>query len=156
MPELRFYLLLLGLAAFVGSPAMSADESSKTDTATVTSLSDLNLEHDGKEVTMIFKITQTQLIGGEHEGEYPHVLLHYSEKKRTPNLSVYAKGDLADALHRFACIGPKGFLIGRSITASGVITVYKDFPKGEDQTPMYKLDLRDWKTFQILPESDGK
>jgi hypothetical protein len=146
--------LLIVFAALFGVPPLYGGES--LETASVTKLADLDLESDGKEVTMIFKITKTQLIAGAHEGEYPHAILHHAKMKEAPNLVVYAKGDLADALHRFSCIGPKGCLVGRSIKVSGHITVHKDFPAGEDQTPIYDLDLRDWKAFQILPEPERK
>ncbi|QDV22893.1 hypothetical protein [Aureliella helgolandensis] len=154
MNATRRSFFLLTFAAFVGSSTLHADDTSKTPT--VTALADLDLKSDGKDVTMIFKITKTQLIGGAHEGEFPNAILHYAEMKEAPHLVVYAKGELADALHRFACIGPKGRLIGRSIKVSGKIKTYTDFPEGEDQTPIYNLNLRDWKAFQILPEPEEK
>ena len=95
-------------------------------------------------------------IAGDREGEFPHVKLHYVSMNEPPYLGVYVKGELADALHRFACIGPNERLIDRSIQASGKITIRKDFPKGEDQTPIYYLDLREWKKFKILPDPKGK
>ena len=73
--------------------------------------------------------------------------------KKPPYLGVYAKGELADALHRFACVAPDDTFVGKSFKASGKITINKKFPKGVDQTPVYLLDLRDWRKFQILPES---
>ena len=154
MNDARRYSLLLALAVFVGSPLLQADEISKPDS--ITSLADLGLESDGEEVTMIFKITKTQSIGGLHEGEFNHAILHYAEMKEAPHLVVYAKGDLADALHRFDCIGPKGGLIGRSVKLSGTIKIWKDFPEGVDQTPIYNLVVRDWKAFQILPQPERK
>ena len=105
---------------------------------------------------MIFKVTDTQLIGGEREGKYPHIKLHYAGMKKPPYLGVYARGELADVLHRFAYVSPDDRFVGRSIKASGKIKIYKDFPKGEDQTPAYFLDLREWKKFQILPEPRRK
>jgi len=129
---------------------------SKNAPSTVFTPADLGPEYDGKEVTMIFKIIDTQLIGGEREGEFPHVKLHYVGMQEPPYLGVYVKGELADVLHRSACVSPDDKLVGRSIKASGRIKIHKDFPKGEDQTPAYFLDLRDWKKFQILPESTGK
>ena len=154
MNATRRYFILFAFAVFVGNPSLDADETSETDS--ITSLADIGVESDGSEVTMIFKITKTQLIGGVQEGEFHHAILHYAEMKEAPHLVVYAKGDLADALHRFDCIGPNGCLIGRSIKVSGKIKIHKDFPEGTDQTPIYNLDLRDWKAFQILPEPDRK
>lgn len=92
--------------------------------------------------------------GGDREGEYSTIILHYAEMKEAPHLVVYAIGDLADALHHFACIGPKGCLICRSIKVSGKIKIYK--AKRKDETPIYNLDVRDWKAFQILPEPFAK
>ena len=154
MNTTRSHFLLLAFFSFVGGPALHADDAPKPPF--ITALADLGLQSDGQEVTMIFKITKTQLIGGAHEGEFPHAILHYPEMKEAPHLVVYAKGELADALHRFSCIGPKGGLIGRSIKVSGKIKIYTDFPEGEDQTPIYNLNLRDWKAFQILPEPEEK
>ena len=154
MNTTRSHFLLLAFSAFVGGPALHADDARKTPS--ITALADLGLQSDGQEVTMIFKITKTQLIGGAHEGEFPHAILHYAEMEEAPHLVVYAKGELGDALHRFACIGPKGCLIGRSIKVSGKIKIYTDFPEREDQTPIYNLNLRDWKAFQILPEPQVK
>ncbi len=150
------YRFLLAIAALVGVPTLHAENPSKNATSTVIAPADIGPEHDGKEVTMIITITDTQLIGGEHEGEFPHVKLHYVGMKKPPYLGVYAKAELADALHRFACVSPDDKFVSRSIKASGKIKIYKDFPKGEDQTPVYQLDLRDWKTFQILPEPKGE
>ena len=152
----RNYCLLHAFAAFVIASTLYAAEPLKKESATVVKLVDLVAEHDGKEVTMIFKISATQSIGGDRDGEYPHLKLHYVGMKEPPYLAVYAKGELADALHRFACIGSDGRLVGRSIKATGSIKVHKNFPKGEDQTPIYYLDLREWKKFQILPESNEK
>ena len=148
--------LLLAMVMFIGVPTLYAENGSKNATTDVVALADLGPEHDGKEVTMIFEITDTQLIAGEREGAFPHVKLHYDGMKKPPYLGVYAKGELADALHRFACVAPDDRFVGRSIKASGKIKIYKDFPKGEDQTPVYVLDLRDWNKFQILPEAKGE
>ncbi len=148
--------LLLVIGALVGAPTLRADEPSKNSSTAVVALADLGPEHDGKEVTMIFKIADTQLIAGEREGTFPHVLLHYDGMKKAPYLSVYAKGELADVLHRFACVAPDDRFVGRSIKASGRIKIYTEFPDGEDQTPIYQLDLRDWNKFQILPEPKGE
>ncbi|QDS93563.1 hypothetical protein FF011L_23330 [Roseimaritima multifibrata] len=150
------YALLLAITMLIGVPMLSAEDGSKKSTSGIVALADLGLGHDGKEVTMIFKITDTQLIAGEREGAFPHVKLHYDGMKKPPYLGVYAKGELADALHRFACVAPDDRFVGRSIKASGKIKIYKDFPKGEDKTPVYLLDLRDWKKFQILPEAEGE
>ena len=139
-----------------GVPAFRAENSSKDPTSTVVELADLGPQHDGKEVTMIFKITDTQLIGGDREGVFPHVKMHYEGMKKPPYLSVYVKGELADFLHRSACVSPDDKLVGRSIKASGMFKLHKDFPNGEDQTPIYYLDLRDWKKFQILREPNPK
>lgn len=146
------YCFLLAIAAIVGVPTLHAENPSNSATSTVIAPADIGLEHDGKAVTMTFKITDTQLIGGEREGEFPHIKLHYDGMKKPPYLGVYVKGELADALHRFAYVSPDDKFVGRSITASGIIKIHKDFPKGEDPTPVYILDLRDWKQFQILPE----
>ena len=56
--------LLIAIAALVLIPTLHGEDSPKSDVATVIALADLGPEHDGKEVTMIFKITDTQLIGG--------------------------------------------------------------------------------------------
>ncbi|XZE52544.1 hypothetical protein SH139x_004245 [Planctomycetaceae bacterium SH139] len=154
MNTTRSHFLLLAFCAFIGGPALHADDT--PNPPSITSLADLGPQSDGQEVTMIFKITKTQLIGGEHDGEFPHAILHYAEMRKAPHLVVYAKGELADALHRFSCIGPTGCLIGRSIKVSGQIKTHTDFPKGEDQTPIYNLNLRNWKAFQILPEPKVK
>ena len=95
-------------------------------------------------------------MGGEKKCVFQFVKFNYFEMKEPPYLGVYVKGELADVLHRSACVSPDDKLVGRSIKASGRIKIHKDFPKGEDQTPAYFLDLRDWKKFQILPESTGK
>lgn len=145
-------LTMIG-AVLIGVPASRADEPRKTDRVTIT-LAELRPEHDGREVTMVLHVTQTQLIGGAREGESPHVLLHYPEMKRAPHLAVFAKGDLADALHRFACVGSQGRLIGRSIQVTGVITVHRDSPPGEHSTPGYELVARDWRSFRIPPEAE--
>lgn len=118
----------------------------------VVGVSDLGPQHEGKEVTVVLKITKAQLIGGEREGKFPHVMLHHAGMKMPPYLGVYAKGKLADALHRFACVSPDDKLVGRSVKATGRLTIHKDFPEGTDPTPVYLLDLRDWDKFQILPE----
>lgn len=55
---------------------------------------------------MIFKITDTQLIEREREGAFPHVKLHYDGMKKPPYLGVYVTGELADVLHRPACVPP--------------------------------------------------
>ncbi|MFN0052337.1 MAG: SecDF P1 head subdomain-containing protein [Planctomycetales bacterium] len=144
--------ILARLDSIDAVPIFRFEDPLKHPTSTVIEPADLGPEHDGKEVTMIFKITDTQLIGGEREGAFPHVKLHYDGMKKPPHLGVYVKGELADVLHRSACVSPDDKLVGRSIKATGKITMHKDFPKGEDQTPIYHLDLRDWKKFQILPE----
>ena len=152
----RDYRLLFAFVVFVGAPMLHAEDPSNNAKLTVIAPSDLGPEHDGKEVTMIFKIMDTQLIGGAREGKYPHVKLHYVGMKKPPFLGVYVKGELADLLHRFAYVSPDDRFVGRSIKASGKIKVYKDFPRGEDQTPIFMLDLREWKKFQILPEPRRK
>lgn len=143
------FRLFVSLVVFVAIPKLNAEDVSKGTAPVVVELADLGPDHDGKEVTMVFKITDTQLIGGEREGEYPHVKLHYAGMKAAPYLAIYAKGDLADALHRFALVSPNDKFVGRSIRTSGKIKVLK----GADQIPVYILDLHEWKKFQILPES---
>jgi len=116
---------------------------------------DLRPEHDGKEVTMTIKVADTQLIAGDREGQYPHVLLHQVDRLALPSLQIVAKKDLADALYRFGCVSPDDRFVGRTIRATGKLKVYKDFPKGEDQRPVYEWELREWNRFEILrPESD--
>lgn len=104
---------------------------------------------EGKEVTMIIKVTDTQLIAGDREGQFPHVKFHHEFMGKAPYLAVYAKGDVADALHRFACVAPDTNFEGRTIKASGKIRM----ETGADKISTYVLELRDWKKFQILPES---
>ena len=133
-----------------------ANDPKHAEVPAVIAVSDLGLEHEGKEITVILKITKTQLIAGDRERKYPHVKLHHSEMKKPPYLAVYAKGELADALHRFACVAPDDRFVGRSVKATGKLTIYKDFPKGTDPTPVYLLELREWDLFQILPEENGK
>jgi len=153
MATKQHYVFLLTFAALVGSPTLRAVEPLGTDTAIVTALSEIRPTHEGKDATMIFKITKTQPFFGDRDGEYPHVLLHF-DGMEAGHFYVRAKGDVADALHRFACIGPKERLIGRSIKASGKIQV--DFPLDGNKPPIYNLNLTDWKSFQILPETEGK
>lgn len=115
-------------------------------------LSDIGLQHDGKEVTVILKVTDTQLIAGHREGEYPHVRLWHDGMKKPPHLDVIAKGELADALHRFELVAPDGRLVGQTIKASGKIQIYNK----DAQDPGYFLNLTEWEKFQILPEPSGK
>lgn len=135
---------------------LNAEDIAKNEAPVVTAMANLKPEHDGREVTIVLTVTKTQLIGGEHEGQYPHVILHYQGMREPPFLSVKVKGDLADALHRFACIGPHERLIGRSIEATGKLNVHTNFPKGEDQPPIYELELREWNKFQIIAAPRGK
>ena len=149
---MKHFGLLSAMVALASVHPVNADDPPDDAQSKVLALKDLGPQHDGKEVTVILKITDTQLIAGEREGDYPHALLHYDGFRRPPYLAVYVKGELADALHRFACVAPDDRFVGRSIKASGKVMVYKDFSKGEDQRPIYHLELREWKKFQILPE----
>ena len=149
---MKHFCVLSVIVALASVHPANADEPTQSAQPKVVALKDLGPQHDGQEVTMVFKITDTQLIGGEQEGQFPHALLHYDGFRKPPFLAVVARGELADALHRFGCVAPDDRFVGRSIRASGKIKVYKDFPKGEEQRPIFELELRDWKKFQILPE----
>lgn len=140
------------LFAILIGPYLAAEE---TPRPLVLKPAELRPEHDGKEVTMTLKIADTQLIGGQRDGEYPHVLLHQVDRFAVPSLQVMAKGDVADALHRYGCVAPDDRFVGRTIRATGKLKVYKDFPKGEDQRPVYVWELREWNRFEIVrPESE--
>lgn len=151
MFAIRMLSLLLALVVLLCVSAGRAEEPKEPAVPAAIEVTELGPQHDGQEVTVVIKITKTQLIGGDREGKYPHVKLHYPEMKMPPFMAVYAKGDLADLLHRFAFVSPDDKFVGRTIKATGKLKVIKDFPKEVDQTPVYMLDLRDWKKFQILP-----
>ncbi len=139
-------------AGVEGMPAADVVKLPKDDGVAITKVADLRPEYDGREVTMIFRITGTLVSKGERKGEVPHVLLQYDGMKKSPNLSVYVMGELLDLFHRFAMVSPGGMLVGRSIRASGKITVFDTFAPPSDEKPQYILELRDWKKFQILPK----
>jgi len=149
---MKQFLLLSAIVTLASIATLDAQVATEQDQADVIKLSDLGLQHDGKEVTVILKITDTQLIAGDREGEFPHVLLWHEDMKNPPYLGVYAKGDLADALHRLSCVTPDDHLVGRSVKATGTIEI---FNKG-DQVPAYFLNLRDWKKFQVLREPEAQ
>ena len=128
----------------------------KDKQSTPLALSDLNLQHDGKDVTVMFKVTDTQLIGGTRERQFPHIILHHNRMKERPSVTVRVHGDLADAFHRFALVSPDDQFVGRTIKGTGKLTIYKDFPEGVDQTPVYMLILRDVDRFQIVREGHNK
>ena len=136
--------------------AGDAEDISARATKDLVAKVELHPGHDGREVTMIFKITDTQLIAGERDGTFPHVMLHYEGMQQAPSLGVYAESDLADALHRFALVAPDDRFLGRTIKATGRISTHysPNEPNRQDRGPFYQLHLRDWSRFRILPDTN--
>lgn len=145
-------IFTLVLSCGFGLSLAEADDAqpAEKEASTPLTLSDLNLQHDGKDVTVMFKVTDTQLIGGARDGQFPHIMLHHNRMKERPSVTVRVHGDLADAFHRFNLVAPDGQLVGRTIKGTGKLTIYKDFPEGVEQTPLYVLILRDVDKFQIV------
>ena len=117
-------------------------------------LTDLNLQHDGKEVTIMFKVTHTQLVAGTRDGQFEHVYLHH----RSANVQVYVHGELADAFHRFdlaRSLHAKQ-VFGRTIRATGKVSVHQGppipGPNPTDPDPIYNVVLRDLVNFQIVAD----
>lgn len=152
MSVMKLLSLLSAIVAFVHAPRLHAEEPLQGGPPVVVRPSELDLQHDGKEVTLTFVVTGTELIAGEREGRYPHVMLRHQNKKDTPNLDVYATGELAGMLHRFACLAPNDTLVGRTIKASGTVKVLDRNAKN----PEYFINLRDSKEFQVLPHQEDR
>ena len=130
------------------------DEPEPAKDDAITKITDLRPEHDGREVTMILKITAVKVSKGAEKGEVPQVMLQVAGTEKSPKMSVSAVGELHESLHRMGLSLPEGKLVGSSIKASGVITVFDTFAPPSDEEPQYYLELQDWRKFQVLPDPD--
>lgn len=134
-------LLMIGASAW-------AEEMSPEKNLKPIPLTDFTADLDGREVTVRFEVDFTQHIGGEREGEFPTLKLHHVRKAPNDFVIIYAKGDLADILHRMD-LSTKDRLKGRSITATGKVRAYEGIDESGAKEPVYLLELRDWKKFQV-------
>ena len=113
--------------------------------------SELTPELDGKEVTMTFEVAETYAISGAVPvGSVPFGLRPVLQDDST-RLSVLVSGELADVMGRFNMAPPSGSANGKTIEASGQITVFKPAKDEADQRISYQLNIRDWKKFRLAP-----
>ena len=123
--------------------------------STPIALADLRLEHDGKEVDVIFKVSRTQAVGGTRFGRFPHLLLHHSKLSARSNVNVWVQGQLADTFRRFDLAPASPNLPSRSvdltIRASGKLDIHHGPPRpdGKAPVPIFNLTLKDVDKFQI-------
>lgn len=103
----------------------------------------------GHEVTVTFDVASVQHVAGDREGEFPSLLIHHTKMSPSDRVTIYAQGELADALHRMDR-AHNDRLKGRTITATGVVAAREVWDENGASQPLYELQLRDWKKFQVI------
>jgi hypothetical protein len=104
---------------------------------------------DGQEVTITFEVASIQHVAGEREGEFPTLIIHQVRADKSDRVVIYAKGDMADVLHRVDRAS-KDSLKGRKVSATGTVVVRDVLEDTGERSHLYELTLRDWKKFQVL------
>ncbi len=103
----------------------------------------------GHELTVTVKVEAVQHVAGDREGEFPSLLIHHTKMSPSDRVTIYAQGELADALHRMDR-AHNDRLKGRTITATGVVVAREVVDENGGNQPHYELQLRDWKKFQVI------
>lgn len=103
----------------------------------------------GHEVTITVKVEAVQHVAGDREGEFPSLLIHHTKMSPSDRVTIYAQGDLADALHRMDR-AHNDSLKGKTIKATGVVAAREVLDENGARQPHYELQLSDWKKFEVI------
>ncbi len=90
-----------------------------------------------------------QHVAGDREGEFPSLLIHHTRMSPSDRVTIYAQGELADVLHRMDRAHSDA-LKGRTIKATGVVIAHEVLDENGANQPIYELQLRNWKKFQVI------
>jgi hypothetical protein len=148
-PQWKQFAIFRVIPVLVAAVVAASDPATNEKQSDEMRMSEFTPEHNGREVTISFEVAYTQSVAGLRDGEFPTLVLHYVRKSKSERVVIYARGDLADVLHRLSYSG-KDDLKGRTITASGKVDAHEVIGEDGNKLPLYELTLRDWKKFRIL------